>query len=421
MITTIIGNSSAPQFLDLKQLAGFALVIASAVGGGSAAPGAQYQHGTHAQAIHNAQNGTQIFHAISPKQGGQAVNRFQSTLPQYVEPQQALFTQPPTTPPLGMQAAQYTFGTHAKQIYDSQIQAQIFRPVVVESGGFFGAEYSFGTHQKAIIDSQIQAQVFKPAITPPSASSRINPRTLIAPPQELSLDLTLQGWVKIPSVSTGWLVTMVTAGPQLADLTQQAQLVKAQPFHSAAPNAPSSPTTIVAVWQQDITQIPASVSRPPNSVATFQPIRPIFASPDRHDYTQPQGQIIPTALPGPAKYVQPALVLSFEQQYDKTVYPVAFQQAIQIGGVAPVTTGFRVMAVTAGLYGNVYYVPGDVFDIVQASDYSDSSIDYQPPSSATTGFGWMTRVPQTTPLYVWQESNNATYFPAADPNRRFVF
>lgn len=91
------------------------------------------------------------------------------------------------------------------------------------------------------------------------------------------------------------------------------------------------------------------------------------------------------------------------------------------GIIAISASGFRVQAVSSGYYANVYRTPGDVFDILNAADFSDSSIDYQPPSSATTGFGWMTKVSNDTPLFTWQEANNATYFPAVDPNRRFVY
>src|SRR5277367_1711948 len=44
-IMPTIGNASFPQLIDLGRAAGFGLIIAAAIPGGSAGPGAEYQHG----------------------------------------------------------------------------------------------------------------------------------------------------------------------------------------------------------------------------------------------------------------------------------------------------------------------------------------------------------------------------------------
>jgi hypothetical protein len=83
----------------------------------------------------------------------------------------------------------------------------------------------------------------------------------------------------------------------------------------------------------------------------------------------------------------------------------------------PAATGFRVMAVTAGMYGGQYYFPGDVFDIAFAAEYSDSTVNYQFLAGETV-YGWMMRVPSTTPLFAYEI--NQPGMPVPDPKRRFV-
>jgi hypothetical protein len=79
-----------------------------------------------------------------------------------------------------------------------------------------------------------------------------------------------------------------------------------------------------------------------------------------------------------------------------------------------------VTAVTSGWYNGVYRTAGDVFDLLFAADFSDSTVDYQINSNGI-GFGWMAKVPPGTPLVNWLESNNAPYLPPQDPARRFVY
>lgn len=85
----------------------------------------------------------------------------------------------------------------------------------------------------------------------------------------------------------------------------------------------------------------------------------------------------------------------------------------------PASPGFRVQAVTAGYYGGEYYNAGDVFDIVQASDYSDSTQNYQV-HGAEYAPGWMLKAAPSTSLYQWSTATPYPAFPATDPARRFV-
>jgi len=322
------GNSSFPQLADLGRAAGFGLLIAAAVEGGSAGPGRHTEFGTHAQQMYTQNTlSTQVFHSVPGTQSAKSVPRTITTLPQYIDPPQPQLTPTAVTPPLGMQAAQYTFGTHAKAIYDSQIQAQIWGPVVTESKGFFGAQYEFGTHQKALYDSQIQAQVFKPIPRPLVSADLVPLRAFHVPGQDLFTDLTIQGWVSTVPVAQGFLVTMITAGPQLADFTQQAVVTPSQPFHSIAPSAPVNPGFFFAQPQFDTTQIPARLIKPPAVAAKNRNQQFVTAGPSPSDQLaqqQIQPQLNAGALPGPSKKIQPTIIFAFEQQYDKNSYPLVF-------------------------------------------------------------------------------------------------
>lgn len=82
----------------------------------------------------------------------------------------------------------------------------------------------------------------------------------------------------------------------------------------------------------------------------------------------------------------------------------------------------RVRAVDSGWYNGVYYQPGDVFDLLSPTDFSDATVDYGP-NSETTQYGWMTEVPLTTPLLTASVAQPIPLFPVIDPvpPRRFVY
>jgi hypothetical protein len=79
-----------------------------------------------------------------------------------------------------------------------------------------------------------------------------------------------------------------------------------------------------------------------------------------------------------------------------------------------------VQAVSAGWYGGRFRTPGDIFLLAQAADFSDSTVNYQPPSSDTVGYGWMMRTAATM-AFDWLQSNGSPYLPPQDPNRRFIY
>lgn len=417
------GNSSFPQLVDLGRAAGFGFIIASAIGGGTSGPGAEYQHGTHAVALYNAQaqTGTHVFAALSGKQGT-SVKPAIITQPQYPEPRPSTIFDTSDLEVIAKYQPLRLVNASPQQ-YDPTPTMQPFLDFTGSSQSAlgFGAEYQFGTHQKALYDSQNSSIIWNAQAKPPVQGGQVPLRSFHVQGQELNYDLTLQGWTRTVPVAQGFLVTMVTAGPQFADLTLEAVVTPSQPFHSAAPNAPINPAFFFAQPQFDTTQIPARVIKP-QALAAKNPNQPfIIGGPtpsEQLNLQQIQPQLTLTALPGPAKYVQPAFVWAFEQQYDKTWQPQLITQPT-IYVPPPPFTGFRVMAVTAGYYLGVYRTAGDVFDIIQASDFSDSTVDYQI-NSNNVGYGWMARVPPGTPLVNWLDSNNAPYLPPQDPLRKFI-
>jgi hypothetical protein len=320
------GNASSPQLLDLGRAAGFGIVFAAVIGGGTAGMGQEYQFGTHQVAIHNdiAVQGTNVW-PPSPGRQGPTVTTFFANQPQYPEPRDPrLFDTSSLEKATGIEPLRQI--NAAPQVVDLTLQPWISQALYSGSNGWT-TEYQFGTHQAQLYDSQTRQQVFSPLKGFTAAAQTAPIKLVSALPQELNSDLTIQGWNKIPSVPQGWILTYISAGPQLADLTVQATLAPAQPFHSAF-TGPTAPKTIVAVWQQDITQIPAVAFAPPLRKPAFQPLALQTALPDRQDYTQPQGLIITPALPGPSKRLQPAFVWAFEQQYDKNLYPQVFTQPV---------------------------------------------------------------------------------------------
>lgn len=97
----------------------------------------------------------------------------------------------------------------------------------------------------------------------------------------------------------------------------------------------------------------------------------------------------------------------------------AFSAQGAYAGRVPSTVGFRVMAVSPGVYGGTYYQRGDVFDIVSSDDYSDSTQNYQS-AGGEWAPGWMLEVSATTPLYQALAQEGTPLFPIDPKHRRTV-
>jgi len=379
----LIGNAQEPQTAPWAARAfGFGMVFA-AVGLSTSTPaGAEYQFGTHQKAIYDSQFKGAIFTPPHPNIPGDAVK--------------ALVAAP--------------------QSYDFTLQAQFFNAsVVINQSPAMPSEYHFGTHATQLANSQIASRIFPSLRQPPQVGGQVPLRSLHVQGQELTKDLTIQGWSSIPSVPQGWLFTVVSAGPQLADLT-------IQPWFQPAPiyniNAVWSPTTIISVMQADPWQRQAQVYKP-SAVAVKPQSQPfISAYPTPSDPTQNQGSIIPSLSPPPSKVVQPAIILTFEQQYDKNLYPLVVTMPYIYVAPTPFT-GFWVQAVSAGFYGGAFRTPGDVFLLASSADFSDSTVDYQV-NSNNIGFGWMAPA-STQQVFEWLQANGAPYLPPQDHLRRFIY
>jgi hypothetical protein len=324
------GNSGSPQLLDLGRAAGFGIIFASSMGGGTAGMGQEYQFGTHQAQLYDSQNRSGIFQSVTRKAGIPLAN-FVSTLPQYVDPPQPQIQHAATktsevsvfVPPLIWAEP---------QLYDFTLQSVFTIPQLAQSNAFT-SEYQFGVHQAAMYDSQNRSGVFPAVPIYISPSVQVPLRSIHVQGQELGYDLTIQGWVKTVPTAQGWLLTMIQSGPQLFDWTMQATITPARPFQSAAPAAPNNPGFFFAQPQFDTTQIPARIIKPPALVAKIPNQVTIIAGPpnaDQFTQQQIQPQIFYTSLPGPSKKIQPAFIATLEQIYDKNVYPLVFTYPVSV-------------------------------------------------------------------------------------------
>ena len=330
MTQTLLGNTLSPQLADMRLAAGFAFIVASAITGPSAGPGQEYQFGTHQVAVHNAQaiSGTNIFPVSKGIQGRSVVPTI-LTQPQFPEPRSTpTFPAATVTTEVALRVFQLIYA--APQQYDFTLQGSFSQPQLAQSGSP-ATEYHFGTHQKAIYDSQGGTAVWK-SVNRLTALDYASPRQFVVPPQ--NVDLTIQGFVKTIPLAQGWLFTMITAGPQFADLTLQAQFTAARPFQSAF-SGPLRPAMVVGYPQADPNPVPPLVYRPPTSPSPIYPLRTMVAqSPDP---TQLAARIFPAVIAGGQHYVQPTWVHAFPETYTSTWQPPAsFSQPLRGIYIPPV-------------------------------------------------------------------------------------
>lgn len=66
----------------------------------------------------------------------------------------------------------------------------------------------------------------------------------------------------------------------------------------------------------------------------------------------------------------------------------------------------RVKAAARGFYSGIWRDIGDVFDIANSTDFSNSTVSQVPVGNPDYPlYGWMTQVPGATPLYSYALSN----------------
>ncbi len=78
----------------------------------------------------------------------------------------------------------------------------------------------------------------------------------------------------------------------------------------------------------------------------------------------------------------------------------------------------RCQAVQAGDYNGIYRDVGDVFDVFNPTDFSDSTVSQVPVGNPDYPiYGWMKLVPSSTPLYSWALANGGASSPRNSPRR----
>jgi hypothetical protein len=264
-LPTFVSNANAPQ-VDYRLAAGVAFVIASVLpqGQGNAA---EYQHGTHAQAVHQAETlKSDVFPSL--RRAPARASPFFATAPQFEErPTRAIFQSvrsgqtPPVIPRLNA----------PPQLVDLTLQGSVFEPATPAA---VVATYALAPLYAApqSIDLTQQGLIFEPAAAAPVVVSYAF-QPVYAAPQPI--DLTQQGWILAPSLSVQGRVPAGIFAPQ-SDPSQLAALV----IQSALtpPVAATGPVPpLVLTRQDDPSQLAAQfwrsidIGSPPTPPAVQQP------------------------------------------------------------------------------------------------------------------------------------------------------
>lgn len=313
-LAAFVSNAATPQIADYSLIAGIGFFLASAITPQGQANASEYQFGTHAQAIHQAEAvKSDIWgSARTPPTPAAAPLRSIWAPPQLVDLTQqplvweSLFTgKTPTVPPLtanGLpQADPSQMAANvwksvaapavapgpvpkivlASQDDTSQIAAQVIASAISPQGQANAAEFTFGLHAQALHQAENVKSFIVPAASAPPA-----------PPAPLPL-------------------RSIWASAQQADPTQIAGNVwESQP--AAPPVGPIPALTVGGIPQADPSQISAKVwnpSGPPPATSAPLPLRSIWASPESVDLSigawsvggtlTNQGSVPPTSLAPP--------------------------------------------------------------------------------------------------------------------------
>ena len=182
--------------------------------------------------------------------------------------------------------------------------------IPVTAQGFVSSQYTYGTHAKAIYDSAAQGYVIATATAPTQTRAL---RATLAAPQ--SIDFTLQGFIPFVPVPTGFIINMACSAPQYFDWTLQPWQTDAVPTPLAT--GPKIPKPSYGIGQVDPTQIAAIVNKPLPQLVRPMQITPIVAFPTPWDPTHHSraANVIRATASGAGKYVRPALISIPQQAY----------------------------------------------------------------------------------------------------------
>lgn len=287
----LVANTAMPQVADYRMLAGFALVIASAVTPQGKANASEYRHGTHAVAIHAAE-------AVKSQ-----VWKSQQT--------------PPVTaasvPRFIFAPAQFYADVPPRAIFPSLVAGATPRPIPLVSGA------------PQLADLTLQASIKTPLTSPQGPTVR----QFVGGP--LQVDLTQQAQFNVPPAQRqGPVPPPTTAAPQLADLTLQALLSK--PLTTPQGRVPPA---VVVPPQTDPSQIAAKLwASQPAAAIVANPVAPFFAVPPQTE-ERPTRQVWPSQLAGKTPPVIASLWAA-PQQYDFTQ-----QAVIVLPSVTPVVAPYK--------------------------------------------------------------------------------
>jgi hypothetical protein len=214
--------SAAPQIANYALVAGLGFFSASAVTPQGQANASEYQFGTHAAAIHNAEAiKSKVWKSVpTPPVATSQVPRFVSSAPQSVDltQQPAIFKSAPTpivvSTPLPFRLV---------QAGPEQVDLSISGWVAESAPMFQGAPPASIWASPQTDPTQIAAQIWKPAATPPAVSGFLG--TYVSVPAQIEERPTRQVWPSQISGQTPPVIKSIWAAPQIVDLTLQAVIL----------------------------------------------------------------------------------------------------------------------------------------------------------------------------------------------------
>jgi hypothetical protein len=291
VIVTKLGTFvvTAPQ-IDLTQQSKFYNIPGGPSGQVS---GSEYQFGTHASALYNAEAiKIQFYPSVRPPPTsglGTFVN-----VPQQVDLTQQ--SQIYKSVIAGQTTSIMPRVSTAPQLVDLTQQSQFYGIKASPSAIVSGSQYTFGTHSIALYNAEAIKTNIYPSVRPPPVVTGVVSTFINVPPQ--SVDLTQQSQI-YPAASNpgGWILTWITSGPDSSEFVQfQSTII---PSSSGVLPAARPIKFIVSTPQVvDLTQ-QSSIYKP---LLTFQGRVPPYTltAPQLLDLTQQS--VIQPSVPSPISY-----------------------------------------------------------------------------------------------------------------------
>lgn len=281
-----VSNTTTPQIADYSLLAGVALVIASAVTPQGQATAAEYQYGTHAQAIAQAENlKSDIWLSLRTPQAAPTPAPLRSiwAAPESIDLSISGWAVGGTQANQGPVPPSILIG----QVDPSQLQPQVWKAATAAAprpvATFFSIPPQTEDRPTSVIWRSLRA-----GQTPPVIAS------FYAEPQQA--DLTQQGLFVKPGLPTGPVPPATSGAPQANPSQIAAQVWKAQ---IAAPITPNPIASFFATQSQIEDRPTSTVWQSQRAGQTPPVIRSLWAAPQQADLTQ-KGVVVPVSPTAPA-------------------------------------------------------------------------------------------------------------------------